>query len=382
MLMNNKIMLNKNMKRKTGKLTLAFLVSAIVSVAIVGCKDNHSKSNTDDIKDISALISECEKNIDNSKIPFRKLESNDHKLTIYITGDSLEGYASPCIVVLNDSNDVKAVSEEEWRRKYNLKDTDYCPLFSDHHEKLYTILNNQDSNDPLYVLVTSRCIDNAYLAADEKTKENGLRTYAHAYRLKNGMLKPDSVFVHEGVKDYMIQTPMALDMFWIHLSSIWPSTFDSDNRTLRMAEYEVDAPSLTSTLYYTTYKYDEQVGFCYIGKEKILNDKVMQDRSCVAAMTEFPKHKIAITCALSPTSTYDSTYTYYLTMWSSNAEWTDNPDIVATGVLDRTKSAAGYFKTKDNNAYIVNFATHLKDSPIKEVELYKDGKFIERESLY
>ena len=371
-----------NKKYKTGKLALAVLAFAIVSVAIVGCKDNHSKSNTDAVKDLSALVSECEKNIDNSKIPFRKLESNDHKLTIYITGDSLEGYTSPCLVVLNDSNDVKAISEEEWRRKYNLKDTDFCPLFSDKHEKLYTILNKQDSNDPLYVLVTSRVVDNAYLAVDNKTKENGLRTCAHAYRFRNGMLQPDSVFVHEGVRDYMIQTPMTLDLFWIHSSSIWPSTFDSDSRILRMTEYEVDAPSLTSRLYYTTYKYDEQTGFCYIGKEKILNEKVMQDRSCVAAMTEFPKHKIAITCALSPTSSYDSTYTYYLTMWPSDANWTDKPYVVAIGVLDRTKSAAGYFKTKDNNAYIVNLATHLKDSPIKEIELYKDGKFIERESLY
>jgi len=381
-MMNSKIMVNKNMTRKTGKLALAVLAIAIVSVTIVGCKDNRSKSNTDAVKDLPDLISECEKNIDNSKIPFRKLESNDHKLTIYITSDSLESYTSPCLVVLNDSNDVKAISEKEWRRKYNLKDTDFCPLFSESHEKLYTVPDKHNPNNPIYVLVTSRVIENAYLAADNKTKENGLRTYVHAYRVKNGMLQPDSVFVHDGVRDYMIQTPMTLDLFWIHTSSIWPSTFDSDSRTLKMAEYEVDAPSLTSRHYYTTYKYDEQTGFCYIGKEKILNEDVMQDHFNVAAMTEFPKHKIAITCTLSPTFTYDSTYTYYLTMWPSDAKWTDRPSIVATGILDRTKSAAGYFKTEDNIAYIVNFATHLKDSPIKEVELFKEGKFIERESLY
>lgn len=375
-------MLNKNMKRKMGKMVVSVLTFAIVSVIIVGCKENRSKGNTVAMKDLSAFISECEKNIENSKFPFRKLESSDHKLTLYITGDSLDGYTSPCLILLNDSNDVKAVSEEEWRRKYNLKDSDYCPLFSEHHEKLYTILNKQEPNDPLYVLVTSRVIDNAYLASDNKTKENGLRTCAHAYRVVDDMLQPDSVFLHEGVRDYMIQTPMTLDLFWVHTSSIWPSTYDSDSRTLRMTEYEVDVPSLTSRLSYTTYKYDDQNGFCYIGKENVFNEDAMQDHFNVAAMTEFPKHKIAITCVLSPTFTYDSTYTYYLNMWSSDAKWTDRPSIVATGVLSRTSSATGYFKTKDNNAYIVNFATHRKDSPIKEVELYKDGKFIERESLY
>ncbi len=364
------------------KSIIGLLAITMIYGIVVGCGERKPQGVTTSIGDLSSIVAECEKNIEISKIPFRKLESSDHILTIYITGDSLEGYASPCLILLNDSNDVKAVSEEDWRKKYRLKDSEYCPLFSDHHEELYTILNEQDPNDPLYVLVTSRVIDNAYLAADNKTKENGLRTYVHAYRVQNGMLQPDSVFVHDGVRDYMIQTPMTLDLFWAHTSSIWPSTFDSDTRTLRIAEYEVDAPSLTSRLYYIAYSYDDQNGFSYIGKEKVFNGDVMQDHSNVVAMTELPKHKIAITCALSPTFTYDSTYTYYLTMWLSNAKWTDRPSVVATGILDRTKSAAGYFKTNDNSEYIVNFATHLKDSPIKDVEIYKDGKLLERESLY
>lgn len=362
------------------KLFFRILAIAFICGSVVGCGNKKSADSTALVKDLSGVISECEKL--SSKYPSKKLESNDHKITIYITSDSIEGYNSPCLVLFNDGNEVKAVSEEEWRKKYNLKDTEYCPLFSDEHKNIYTVTNKQNSDSPLYVIVTERSLKDAYKAADNKTMEYGLKTYAHAYRIIDGMLQPDSVFKHDGAKDYMIQTPMTLDLFWVHMSGIWPSNYDPDTRTLKMAEYEVDAVSYTSKHYYTEYKYDDQLGFSEGDRKSWFSEDVMKNHPYVAAMTEFPKHKIAITCALSPSDTYDSTYTYYLTMWPSEAKWTDKPSVVASGFLDRKDGALGIFNTKDNCKYVVNFATHLKDSPIKDIELYKDGKFIERESPY
>lgn len=353
---------------------------ALLYGLVVSCGFKKSSNAAIPVKELSEVIDECEKL--SSKYLSMKLVSSDSMITVYNTHDSIEGYSSPCLVLYNDGKDMKAIKEEDWRKKYNLKDTEYCPLFSDDHKEIYTISNTQDPNNPLYVIVTGRSFENVYIAADNKTKENGIRTYAHAYRIKEGMLKPDSVFTIDGAKDYMIQTPMAPDLFWVHTSGIWPSGYDSDTRTLRIAEYEVDAISYTSRHYYTEYRYDNQFGFSEGERKSLFNEDKMKDHPYVAALTEFPKHKIAITCALSPNFTYDSTYTYYLTMWPSEAKWTDKPSLVATGILDRTNTASGIFKSKDNNAYIVNFATHLKDSPIKDVEMYKGGKFIERESPF
>jgi len=356
------------------------LAFAFCYCLIVSCGDKKSKNAAIPVKELSDVIDECERL--SSEFLSMKLESSDSMIIIYNTRDSIEGYSSPCVVLFNDGKGMKAITEEEWRKKFNLKDTEYCPLFSEGHREIYTISNKLDPNNPLYVIVTERSFENAYKAIDNVTMKYGLRTYAHAYRIKEGFLQPDSVFKHDGAKDYMIQTPMTLDLFWVHMSGIWPSDYGPDTRTLKMAEYEVDAVSYTSRHYYTEYQYDDQLGFSEGDRKSLFNEDVIKDHLNVAAMTEFPKHKIAITCALSPNFTYDSTYTYYLLMWPSEAKWTDKPSVVATGVLDRTNTASGIFKSKDNNAYIVNFATHAKDSPIKEIELYKGGKFIERECFY
>ena len=165
-----------------------FLVYGVIS--LISCQNSDSINVGIPVEDVYSVIQEFDRQAEYQ--PGWKLESDDHKLTIYTTADSIEGYSSLCAVLYHDGNQTKVVSESLWRKKYNLKPDDYCPLFSNYHSKLYTVQNKIKSEDPIYVLVTEELLENCY------GKNNGMCVYAHAYSIKDGQLQPENAFSNEG----------------------------------------------------------------------------------------------------------------------------------------------------------------------------------------
>ena len=342
-----------------------FLVYGVIS--LISCQNSDSINVGIPVEEVYSVIQEFDRQAEYQ--PGWKLESDDHKLTIYTTADSIEGYSSLCAVLYHDGNQTKVVSESLWRKKYNLKPDDYCPLFSNYHSKLYTVQNKIKSEDPIYVLVTEELLENCY------GKNNGMCVYAHAYSIKDGQLQPENAFSNEGKFDYMTHPDTMEWVEWVHdIESIWPSTYDKKTRTLSLASLEHKNWDGYSSLLHDLWVYDDKIGFKFDNETYEATDN--GDYEIVAMSEKFPKHKIKIVLD-------DDMETYMYLSWFSKAKWNSKPSVVVGNGRKNPIDGTYRFKSKDNYEYVVfeNPSPEGSGPAIVVVEVRKDDKILYREEI-
>jgi len=342
-----------------------FLTYGVIS--LIGCQNSDSLNVGIPMEEVYSAIQEFDRQAECN--PGWKLESDDHKLTIYTTVDSIEGYSSLCAVLYHDGNQTKAVSESLWRKKYNLKLDDYCPLFSNSHSKLYTIQNKIKPEAPLYVLVTEE------LLVDHYGENDGMCIYAHAYRIKDGQLQQENAFSNEGKFDYMTHPDTMEWVEWVHdIESIWPSTYDKKTRTLSLASLENKLWGGHSSLLHKLWVYDDKIGFKYDKETYEATDN--GDYEIVAMSERFPKHKIKI-------SLDGDMETYQYLSWPSKSKWNGKPSVVVGNGHKNPLDGTYHFKSKDNYEYVVfeNPSPEGSGPAIVVVEVRKGGKIFYREEI-
>lgn len=349
------------------KTVYLFIFWAYGVISLISCQNSDSLNVGIPVEEVYSAIQEFDRQAVYN--PEWKLESDDHKLTVYTTVDSIEGYPSLCAVLYHDGNQTKVVSESLWRKKYNLKSDDYCPLFSSYHSKLYTIQNKIKPEDPIYVLVTEELLENCY------GKNNGMCIYAHAYRIKDGQLQPENAFSNEDKFDYMTRPDTMEWVEWVHdIESIWPSTYDKKTRTLSLASLVNKNWEGYSSLLSEQWAYDDKIGFknddaTYEGGD---ND----DYEIVAMSEKFPKHKIKITLD-------NETDGFQYLSWPSKSKWDSKPSVVVGNGKNNIIDGTYRFKSKDNYEYVV-FENPSPEGPgpsIVAVEVRKDGRILYREEI-
>lgn len=361
-------------RRKFCVLRCSRLFVAVLLVPLGLTSSCSYKENGDDvgipIDDMRGIVTQFENACEN--IPDWKLESSNHKLTVYTTQDEIEGYPSKCLILYHDGNQTKAVSEQLWRKKYGINDSVQCPLFSNGHRRLYTIENKLAPNTPIYVIVTEDLLENEYSTMDKKQSSDGMVVYAHAYTIHDGQLQPKEVFCSDGWYNYITERDTTMWVEWLDdIPSMWPAQYDRDTGYLRIGKVETYSDLHSVMLEQKGWRYDDKIGFICDDEFKISEHYCNDMGPYVVAMSElFSKHKIQIN--------YDGIFNYQYASWPSDSAWTANPSIVVTGGIKDEEEGCISFKSEDNYEYNVFFNSHPEGlwPSISALEVRKEGKVI------
>jgi len=344
-------------------------------VLMSGCSTPKSKYDKLGIPvgELASVIDEFESQCANNSD--WKLESDDHKLTVYTVQDSIDGYSSMCLVLYYDGNESKAVSEKAWRKKYDIKDNEPCPLFSNGHRRLYTVENKLAKESPVYVLVTEDLIDNEYSTMDGDVTTDGMCVYAHAYTIQDGLLQPKEVFCSEGKYSYITECDTTMWVEWLNdLPSVWPAQYDKQTRSLEIIRVETFS-SLHSLMYdKKCWRYDDKLGFMPVNEPSITGFYINEMGPYIVAKSElFPKHKIQVN--------YDGSYEYQYASWPADSTWSSEPSIVVIGGVKNEKDGSIRFKSKDGYEYVVFFDAYPEGlwPSLSALEVHRNGKVIYRE---
>ena len=347
----------------------------ICLVLISGCSSQKSKYDElyIPVSELASVIDEFESECDNYKD--WKFESDDHKLTIYTVQDSIEGYPSLCLVLYHDGNETKAVSEKAWRKKYGIKESEPCPLFSNGHSRLYTVENKLTKDAPVYVLITEDLLDNEYSTMDGEQKTDGMCVYAHAYTIIDGQLQPKDVFRSEGKYNYITERDTTMWVEWLtDMPSVWPSRYDKQTRELEIGKVETYTSLHSVMLDRKYWRYDDKLGFCSIDEPSAPDYYINEMGPYIVAKSElFPKYKIQVN--------YDGNYEYQYASWPVGSTWSSKPSIVVTGGVKNEMDGSIHFKSKDDYEYVVFFDSHPEGlwPSLSALEVQRKGKVIYRE---
>ena len=347
-----------------------FLLVAILCVQSCFNKDNESMGvPIEEMIDIANHFEEiCETYTE------WKLESSDHKLTIYTSQDSIPGYASMCLVLYHDGNQVKAVTEENWRTFQGLKSDEPCPLFSNGHRHLYTINNKLEPNNPLYIIVTEDILDSEYVSIVDETKADGMCIYAHAYTIKDGLLQPKKLFYYDDKYSYVTKSDTTQFVDWVHdIPSMWPSRFDNESQSLEIAKVYPSSMMSGMLITKTIWEYDEKLGF-RTNKETKITELLSDSLGYTLVMTEMlPNHKVKIN--------FDGISENQYMSWPADSAWTSEPALILTDDLSGEKEDSYHFLSEDGYEYVVfiNRTPEGMFPGISALEVRKNGIIISRE---
>lgn len=370
----NNFVFRNGLKKSKGRafhfvLNSMFIISAIL---MANCSNKGNGELGVPLEDMADVVNQFE--TASELTPEWKLESSDHKLTVYTTQDSIENYSSMALILYHDGSETKAVSEESWRKKYNLKDSEPCPLFSNGHCHLYTVESKLMPESPIYVIVTEDLLDEKYTSEDSELKGNRVCVYAHAYRIKDGQLQPENAFNIDGKMSFISERDTTLWIEWVHdVPSLWPSQYDKKARTLEIAS--VDPETSSSSIVFTKKKwqYDDKLGFLFREISSIVDYKFDQMYYTTAMSEKFPKHKVQISS--------DGCCEYQYAAWQAKRSWASKPSIIIEGGEQNEKDGSFHFRSKDGFEYVV-FQNPSPEGPapsITAIEVRKGGKIIYRE---
>lgn len=347
----------------------------IILFLMSGCSTQKSKYDElyIPVGELATVIDEFESECDNYSD--WKLESDDHKLTVYTVQDPIEGYPSMCLVLYHDGNETKAVSEKAWRKKYGIKGNEPCPLFSNGHSRLYTVENKLSNDAPVYVLITEDLLDNEYSTMDGEQKTDGMCVYAHAYTITDGQLQPKDVFRSEGKYSYITERDTTMWVEWLtDMPSVWPARYDKQTRELEIGKVETYSILHSVMLDRECWRYDDKLGFCPINEPSAPDYYINEMGPYIVAKSElFPKYKIQVN--------YDGNYEYQYASWPVASSWSSEPSIVVTGGVKNEKDGSIHFKSKDDYEYVVFFNSHPEGlwPSLSALEVHRNGKVVYRE---
>jgi len=370
----------KEFKGNSSRLSLKAGVGQLFSIFIClllmsSCSNQKSKYDELGIPvgELASVIDEFELECDSYSD--LKLESDNHKLTVYTVRDSIEGYPSLCLVLFHDGNETKAVSEKAWRKKYGIKDDEPCPLFSIGHRALYTVEDNLRKDAPIYVLVTEDLLDEVYSSPDKSFTTSGMCVYAHAYTIQDGQLKPKEIFRSEGKNSYITDRDTTMWVEWLHdIPSVWPARYDKQTRVLEISKVRTYSLLHSVMLDSECWRYDDKLGFCLINEPTSLNNIIYEMGEYVVAKSElFPKHKIQIN--------FDGDYEYQYASWPVSKAWTSEPSIIVSGGRKNEMDGSIHFKSTDGYEYVVFLDAHPEGlwPSLRALEVHRNGKVIFRE---
>lgn len=346
------------------------LSSIILCCGVSGCRNKSSIEVWIPAEELSLVTNEfediCEVN------PGWKMESADKRLTIYTVQDSIADYPSMCLILYHDGDSLKAVSEPKWRKHYGIKSEESCPLFSNGHRRLYTIVTPKES---IYVIVTEELLEGEYVNLRGDYQEFGMCVYAHAYTIKNGQLQPKNVFSYpNGKRSYITECDTTLWVEWVHdVPSVWPARYDQLTRTLEIAKvYPITSfPGMMFTK--QVWCFDDVVGFKPVAESLVTGHQIGEKEYTVAMTEMFPRHKIQIS--------YDGNCKYQYASWPATSDWTENPSIVVPGGEMNEKDGSYCFRSENGYEYIV-LINPTPEGPwpaLSSMEVRKDGKILYKE---
>ena len=370
----------KGYKRKSSTLNFKVGVGGLFIifmclVLVYSCSTPKSKYDelAIPVRELASVIDEFESECYNNSD--WKLESDDHKLTVYTVQDSIESYPSMCLVLYHDGNEPKALSEKAWRKKYGMKNDEPCPLFSNGHRRLYTIENKLTKDASVYVLVTEDVLDNEYSNMDGEQTIDGMCVYAHAYTIIDGQLQPKEVFRSEGKYSYITERDTSMWVEWLtDMPSMWPARYDKRTRELEIGKVETYSSLHSVMLDRECWRYDDKLGFCPLNEPSTPDYYINELGPYIVAKSElFPKYKIQVN--------YDGNHEYQYASWPVGRTWASEPSIVVTGGARNEMDGSLHFKSKDGYEYVVFFDSHPEGlwPSLSALEVHRNGKVIYRE---
>jgi len=341
-------------------------------VLMTGCSPQNA--NNDElgvsVSELTGIVEKFKTECDNYRD--WKLESDDHKLTVYTVQDSIDGYQSMCLVLYYDGNETKAVSEKAWRKKYGIKDNDPCPLFSNGHRCLFMVENKLTPDTPIYVLVTEDLLEKEYSTMDGEVTTDGMRIYAHAYTIQDGQLQPKDIFCSEDKYSYVTECDTTMWVEWLNdIPSVWPAQYDKQTRSLEIIRVETFSILHSVMLDKKCWRYDDKLGFLPVDEPSVTDYYINEMGPYMVAKSElFSKNKIQVN--------YDGNYEYQYASWSADSTWSSEPSIVVTGGVKDDNDGSIHFKSKDNYEYIVFFDSHPEGywPSLSALEVRKNGKVV------
>lgn len=358
---------------KTGVCGVFFFFVCLVLMS--GCSTQKSKYDelAIPVGDLASIIEEFESRCDNYNE--WKLESDDHKLTVYTVQDSIAGYPSMCLVLYYDGSETKVVSEQAWRKKYDIKDDAPCPLFSNGHRRLYTVENKLTPDNPVYVLVTEDLLGDS--TVDGELEVDDMCVYAHAYTIKDGLLQPKEAFCSDGNYSYITEKDTTMWVEWLDdIPSVWPAQYDKHTRSLEIGRVETVSVLNSVMIDKNSWRYDDKLGFVS-ANEPIFTDYYIDEMGpyIVAKSELFSKYKIQIN--------YDGCFYFQYASWPANRTWSSEPSIVVTGGEKDVKDSSIHFKSKDGYEYVVFLDPHPEGQwpSLSALEVRRNGKVIYREEV-
>ena len=380
-LAHNNIGIRHGLKGNKGKLTIISHKTGVCGVffffvclvLMSGCSTQKSKYDelAIPVGDLASIIDEFESICDNYNE--WKLESDDHKLTVYTVQDSIDGYPSMCLVLYYDGSETKVVSEQAWRKKYGIKDDVPCPLFSNGHRRLYTIENKLTPDNPVYVLVTEDLLGDS--TVDGELEIDDMCVYAHAYTIKDGLLQPKDVFCSDGNYSYITEKDTTMWVEWLDdIPSVWPAQYDKQTRSLEIGRVETVSNLNSVMIDKNCWRYDDKLGFVSANEPVFIDYYIDEMGPYIVAKSElFSKYKIQIN--------YDGCFYFQYASWPANRSWSSEPSIVVTGGVKDVKDSSIHFKSKDGYEYVVFLDPHPEGQwpSLSALEVRRNGKVIYRE---
>lgn len=347
-----------------------YLFSASL-LLLLGCKNSGDNVSVP-LEEMSDVVSEFEHycvEYDEEA----KLESSDHRLTVYAVSDLNDDYDSNCLVLYYVDGAAKVVSEQLWRKKYGLRDDDPCPLFSNGHKLLYTVESDLNPDSPTYVIVTVERLEDAYISTGGEVAD-GMCLYAHAYRIKDGQLQPENTFTRDGEKDYLTERDTTEWVEWVQeLKSVWPAHFDKKAKRLEIADLSEEGAGIIFGK--DVWNYDDKIGFVYGHWEPVTEDTYYEYPYTLTMSEQFPKHKVQIST--------DGDGNYQYAAWDAKKSWASKPSVIVCCGVDDIENDCYRFQTDDGYEYIVHKNPYSDDvySYIEELEVRKNGTVIYRETI-
>ena len=343
-------------------------ISGLFIVAFYACQNQKNGGIAMPLDEVASVVNSIENNLDYGG--YGKLESDDGRLTIYTSVDSLSDYPSQCVVLYHDGEQTVAVSEAKWRKKHGIKDDEPCALFDWGQSKLFTVENRLDKEHPIYIVVTVELNEREGGYPDET------RTSAQAYTIKEGELQPVKAFCENGEFLYEAKNYIGYVHDWTYeLPSIWPAVYDAQSRTLRLAG--VDDMGRGHLLYYSEWKYDDKMGFQKKDDVYMLDEDYMVDASIWSMTERLPRHKVLLAYC------WSANEDFLYASWPASAKWTDKPSVIVKNGTEDAENACYHFPSKDGYEYVVFVDPHPEGSSpsIEAVEVRKNGKTISREEI-